>query len=91
MTAKCRTVQAPFPYAIKEAEVILAYQYVLKNPKSFPGFGGAGGDAAPAGTYIKRQKIDVLEIEYDQFNEQSVQRRLQRLQPCPPSSKNSPG
>ena len=56
------------PYAIKEAEVILAYQYVL-DPKSFPGFGGAGGDAAPAGTYIKRQKIDVLEIEYDQFNE----------------------
>jgi len=55
------------PYAIKEAEVILAYQYIL-DPKSFPGFGGAGGDSAPAGTYIKRQKIDVLEIEYDQFN-----------------------
>ena len=56
------------PYAIKEAEVILAYQYVL-DPKSFPGFGGSAGDSAPAGTYIKRQKIDVLEIEYDQFNE----------------------
>ena len=55
------------PYAIKEAEVILAYQYVL-DPKSFPGFGGSAGDSAPAGTYIKRQKIDVLEIEYDQFN-----------------------
>ena len=27
------------------------------------------GDSAPAGTYIKRQKIDVLEIEYDQFTE----------------------
>ena len=55
------------PYAIKEAEVILAWQYVLE-PKSFPGFGGSAGDSAPAGTYIKRQKIDVLEIEYDQFN-----------------------
>ena len=55
------------PYAIKETEVILAYQYVLE-PKSFPGSGGSAGDTAPAGTYIKRQKIDVLEIEYDQFN-----------------------
>ena len=56
------------PYVIKEAEVILAHQYVL-DPKSFPGFGGSAGDSTPAGTYIKRQKIDVLEIEYDQFNE----------------------
>ena len=56
------------PYAIKEAEVILAWQYT-QEPKSFPGFGGSAGDSAPAGTYIKRQKIDVLEIEYDQFNE----------------------
>ena len=61
------SVCTEIPYAIQEAEVILAYQYVL-DPKSLPGFGGAGGDAAPAGTYIKRQKIDVLEIEYDQFN-----------------------
>jgi len=61
------SVCTEIPYTIKEAEVILAYQYVL-DPKSFPGFGGAGGDAAPAGTYIKRQKIDVLEIEYDQFS-----------------------
>ena len=56
------------PYAIKEAEVILAHQYNL-DPKSFPGFGGSAGDSTPAGTYIKRQKIDVLEIEYDQFSE----------------------
>ena len=54
------------PYAIKEAEVILAWQYI-QDPKSFPGFGGSAGDSAPSGTYIKRQKIDVLEIEYDQF------------------------
>ena len=62
------SVCTAIPYTIQEAEVILAWQYVLA-PTSFPGFGGAGGDAAPSGTYIKRQKIDVLEIEYDQFNE----------------------
>lgn len=56
------------PYSIKEAEVILAWQYI-QDPKSFPGFGGSAGDSAPAGTYIKRQKIDVLEIEYDQFTD----------------------
>ena len=56
------------PYAIKEAEVILAWQYI-QAPTSFPGFGGGAGDSAPAGTYIKRQKIDVLEIEYDQFTD----------------------
>ena len=62
------SVCTAIPYTIQETEVILAYQYVLE-PSSFPGFGGSSGDAAPAGTYVKRQKIDVLEIEYDQFNE----------------------
>jgi hypothetical protein len=61
------SVCTEIPYSIKEAEVILAWQYI-QDPKSFPGFGGSAGDSAPAGTYIKRQKIDVLEIEYDQFN-----------------------
>ena len=56
------------PYQVKETEVILAWQYI-QDPKQFPGFGGSSGDGAPAGTYVKRQKIDVLEIEYDQFNE----------------------
>ena len=57
------------PYAIQEAEVVLAFQYTV-SPNSFPGFNGGGsGDSTPAGTYIKRQKIDVLEIEYDQFTE----------------------
>ena len=68
--AKCDGVTsdcAGIPYTIKEAEVILAWQYI-QEPKSFPGFGGSAGDSAPSGTYIKRQKIDVLEIEYDQFN-----------------------
>ena len=54
------------PYAIQETEVILAYQY-MKYPNSFPDIGGGGG-SAPTGTFIKRQKLDVLEIEYDQFN-----------------------
>lgn len=56
------------PYQIKETEVILAWQYI-QDPKQFPGFGGSSGDTAPAGTYVSRQKIDVLEIEYAQFNE----------------------
>ena len=64
VTSTCSEI----PYTIKEAEVILAWQYI-QDPKSFPGFGGSAGDSAPAGTYIKRQKIDVLEIEYDQFND----------------------
>ena len=64
LTSVCTAI----PYTIQETEVILAYQFILDSG-SFPGFGGAGGDSAPAGTYVKRQKIDVLEIEYDQFNE----------------------
>ena len=42
----------------------LAY---ISNPSSFPDTGG-GGSAAPTGTYVKRQKLDVLEIEYDEFS-----------------------
>jgi len=53
------------PYAIQEAEVALAIKYTTDN-SSFPGAGG--GSTAPTGTYVKRQKIDVLEIEYDEFN-----------------------
>ena len=40
-------------------------QYNSK-PGLFPG-GGSGG-SAPTGTYVKRQKLDVLEIEYDEFS-----------------------
>ena len=54
------------PETIKITQVIIAYNF-LKNPDDVPGTPGSG-NTAPAGTYIKRQKIDVLEIEYDQFN-----------------------
>ena len=53
------------PYPIQEAEVALAIQYNSK-PNLFPGNGSGG--TAPTGTYVKRQKLDVLEIEYDEFN-----------------------
>ena len=53
------------PYRVQEAEVALAIQYSSK-PSQFPGNGSGG--TAPTGTYIKRQKLDVLEIEYDEFN-----------------------
>ena len=46
--------------------MIIAYNF-LKNPSDVPGTPGSG-NSSPAGTYVKRQKIDVLEIEYDQFN-----------------------
>ena len=56
---------AGIPYAIQEAEVILAWAWI-KTPSQFPGEGSGG--SAPTGTYVKRQKLDVLEIEYDEFN-----------------------
>ena len=55
------------PYTIKEIQVIIAANF-CSNPNLIPGNPGAGGgNDAPDGTYIKRQKIDVLEIEYDQY------------------------
>ena len=53
------------PYRVQEAEVALAIQYSTK-PNLFPGNGSGG--TAPTGTYVKRQKLDVLEIEYDEFS-----------------------
>ena len=38
------------------------------NPDAISGPIGGGGGGAPVGTFVKRQKLDVLEIEYDQFN-----------------------
>lgn len=62
ITAVCTAI----PYRIQEAEVILAYQY-MKYPDSFPDAGGGSG-GTPTGTFVKRQRLDVLEIEYDQFD-----------------------
>ena len=56
---------AGIPYPIQEAEVALALKYTTSS-ESFPGAGG--GSSSPTGTYVKRQKIDVLEIEYDEFS-----------------------
>ena len=53
------------PYRVQESEVALAIQY-QKSPSKFPG--GGSGSSAPTGTYVKRQKLDVLEIEYDEFS-----------------------
>ena len=61
VTSDCNGI----PLKIQKAEVVLAIKYV-ESPASFPGAGG--GDSAPSGTYVKRQKIGGLEIEYDQFN-----------------------
>ena len=57
---------AAIPFKIRQTEVMLAMAYI-SNPSSFPDTGG-GGSAAPTGTYVKRQKLDVLEIEYDEFS-----------------------
>ena len=54
------------PETILIAQVLIAYNF-LKNPGHVPGTPD-DGVSAPTGTYIKRQKIDVLEIEYDQFD-----------------------
>ena len=65
--AKCDGVTSDcsgIPYPIQESEVILAILQTTK-PNQFP---GQGGGSAPTGTYVKRQKLDVLEIEYDEFS-----------------------
>ena len=54
------------PFKIRQTQVMLAMAYI-SNPNSFPDTGG-GGSVAPTGTYVKRQKLDVLEIEYDEFS-----------------------
>ena len=54
---------AGIPYRIQEAEVALAIKYTT-NPELFPGEGSGG---ASQGTYVKRQKLGSLEVEYDQY------------------------
>ena len=53
------------PETILVTQVIIAYNF-LKNPDDVPGTPGTG-DSAPTGTYVKRQKLGDLEIEYSQF------------------------
>ena len=60
---------AGIPYRILEAEVTLAIKYTT-DPGLFPGSGSGGG--AAAGTFVKRQKLGSLEIEYDQYSGTSV-------------------
>ena len=60
VTATCSFI----PNQIKAAQIELAMQYIA-NPNLFPGTGGGGG--AAQGTYISKQKIGSLEIEYDQY------------------------
>jgi hypothetical protein len=59
---------AGIPYRILEAEVTLAIKYTT-DPNLFPGEGSGG---AAQGTYVKRQKLGSLEIEYDQYDGSSV-------------------
>ena len=61
MTATCDMI----PRKIKQTEVLLAIKYT-ESPSSFPG--GGGGSNAPSGTFVKRQQLGELSIEYAQFN-----------------------
>ena len=60
VTATCSFI----PNQIKTAQIELALQYIA-NVDLFPG-NGAGGGAAQ-GTFVSKQKIGSLEIEYDQY------------------------
>lgn len=65
--AVCDGVQATcsmIPYPVREAEVVLAIKYV-DSPSSFPGSGG--GSTAPNGTFVSKQKLGELEINYAQL------------------------
>ena len=59
ITSTCDAI----PYQIKEAEVTLAIGYT-DTPGKFPGSGSGG---AAQGTFVSRQKLGSLEIEYEQY------------------------
>ena len=68
--ATCDGVEATcsfIPNEIKQTTVVLAAN-LSANPEAITGPIGGGGGSAPTGTFVKRQKLDVLEIEYDQFS-----------------------
>ena len=61
--ATCTTI----PRQIQWATAVLAVE-LSANPGAINGPIGGNGGTSPAGTYVKRQKLDVLEIEYDEFS-----------------------
>ena len=66
--ASCDGVAATctiIPNAIKEAQILIAYNLVV-NPELITGTPGGGGGAA-AGTYIKRNKLGDLEQEFAEY------------------------
>ena len=65
LTSDCSSI----PYRIKEAEVTLAMKYTT-DPGLFPGSGSGGG--AASGTYVSRQKLGSLEVEYAQYQGTTV-------------------
>ena len=61
-----KSTSTEIPYAIRRTEVELAYQANL-TPEAIIGGGGAA-----AGTYVKRQKLGSLEVEYEQYQGTAV-------------------
>jgi len=60
-TATCDFI----PNKIKSAQILIGYNFLIR-PYLVPGTPGLP-PSAPEGTYVKRQKLDVLEIEYQQY------------------------
>lgn len=70
VNASCDGVPATcdaIPYSIERTQVELAYQ-ANQDPNAIIG----GGGGAAAGTYVKRQKLGSLEVEYDQYSGTTV-------------------
>ena len=70
INASCDGVPATcdaIPYSIKRTQVELAHQ-AHKDPNAIIG----GGGGAAQGTYVKRQKLGSLEVEYDQYDGASI-------------------
>ena len=66
--ASCDGVAAActfIPREIKEAQILIAYNLVI-NPELITGTPGGGG-SAPAGVYIKRNRLGDLEQEFAEF------------------------
>jgi hypothetical protein len=66
VVAKCSFIPGP----VKNAQCELAFQFARDPSAIIPDSGGGGGGPAE-GVYVKRQKLDVLEIEYEEYAEHS--------------------